>query len=75
MEQVELAVTLFLSFFLSSPPPLQFVDLSCNELTEVTLPETLPQKLQELDLTGNPRLNLDHKSLELFKYEPERSYI
>uniref|UniRef100_A0A8C3A6H3 PH domain and leucine rich repeat protein phosphatase 1 n=1 Tax=Cyclopterus lumpus TaxID=8103 RepID=A0A8C3A6H3_CYCLU len=47
-------------------PEIKFVDLSCNELTEVTLPETLPQKLQELDLTGNPRLNLDHKSLELF---------
>lgn len=45
----------------------QCVDLSCNELTEVTLPETLPPKLQELDLTGNPRLNLDHKSLELLK--------
>ena len=51
----------------------QCVDLSCNELTEVTLPETLPQKLQDLDLTGNPRLNLDHKSLELLKYEPARS--
>lgn len=53
----------------------QFVDLSCNELTEVTLPETLPQKLQELDLKGNPRLTLDHKSLELLKYGPERSCI
>lgn len=51
----------------------QCVDLSCNELTEVTLPETLPPKLQELDLTGNPRRNLDHKSLELLKYEPQRS--
>ncbi|XP_061594983.1 PH domain leucine-rich repeat protein phosphatase 1-like [Cololabis saira] len=46
-------------------PEIKCVDLSCNELTEVTLPETLPPKLQELDLTGNPRLNLDHKSLEL----------
>lgn len=46
------------------------MDLSCNELTEVTLPEVLPPKLQELDLTGNPRLNLDHKSLELLKYDP-----
>lgn len=45
----------------------QCVDLSCNELTEVTLPETLPPKLLELDLTGNPRLSLDHKSLELLK--------
>uniref|UniRef100_A0A2K5UES8 protein-serine/threonine phosphatase n=1 Tax=Macaca fascicularis TaxID=9541 RepID=A0A2K5UES8_MACFA len=43
----------------------QCVDLSCNELSEVTLPENLPPKLQELDLTGNPRLVLDHKTLEL----------
>ncbi|KAJ0032589.1 hypothetical protein NQD34_002670 [Periophthalmus magnuspinnatus] len=48
-------------------PEIKCVDLSCNELTEVSLPETLPAKLQELDLTGNPRLNLDHKSLELLK--------
>ncbi|KAL4646432.1 PH domain leucine-rich repeat-containing protein phosphatase 1 [Arapaima gigas] len=40
------------------------VDLSCNELSEITLPENLPPKLQELDLTGNPRLALDHKTLE-----------
>uniref|UniRef100_A0A672FV48 PH domain leucine-rich repeat protein phosphatase 1-like n=1 Tax=Salarias fasciatus TaxID=181472 RepID=A0A672FV48_SALFA len=45
-------------------PEIKCVDLSCNELTEVTLPEALPPKLQELDLTGNPRLNLDHKSLD-----------
>uniref|UniRef100_A0A3B3ZPP0 PPM-type phosphatase domain-containing protein n=1 Tax=Periophthalmus magnuspinnatus TaxID=409849 RepID=A0A3B3ZPP0_9GOBI len=45
-------------------PEIKCVDLSCNELTEVSLPETLPAKLQELDLTGNPRLNLDHKSLD-----------
>ncbi|XP_060100351.1 PH domain leucine-rich repeat-containing protein phosphatase 1 [Heteronotia binoei] len=44
---------------------IKCVDLSCNELTEVTLPENLPLKLQELDLTGNPRLVLDHKTLEL----------
>lgn len=50
----------------TSCPP-QCVDLSCNELTEVTLPETLPPKLLELDITGNPRLSLDHKSLELLK--------
>ncbi|XP_029285123.1 PH domain leucine-rich repeat-containing protein phosphatase 1-like [Cottoperca gobio] len=60
-------------------PEIKCVDLSCNELTEVTLPETLPQKLQELDLTGNPRLNLDHKSLELlnnikcFRVDPSPS--
>lgn len=59
---------------LASPGPhfllplvLQCVDLSCNELSEVTLPENLPPKLQELDLTGNPRLALDHKTLELLK--------
>lgn len=60
-------------------PDIKCVDLSCNELTEVTLPETLPSKLQELDLTGNPRLNLDHKSLELlnnircFRVDPSPS--
>ncbi|XP_012629924.3 PH domain leucine-rich repeat-containing protein phosphatase 1 [Microcebus murinus] len=46
-------------------PEIKCVDLSCNELSEVTLPENLPPKLQELDLTGNPRLVLDHKTLEL----------
>ncbi|KAJ8268405.1 hypothetical protein COCON_G00135770 [Conger conger] len=44
---------------------MKCVDVSCNELTEVTLPDNLPPKLQELDLTGNPRLSLDHKTLEL----------
>ncbi|KAK1172449.1 PH domain leucine-rich repeat-containing protein phosphatase 1-like [Acipenser oxyrinchus oxyrinchus] len=44
---------------------IKCVDLSCNELSEITLPENLPLKLQELDLTGNPRLALDHKTLEL----------
>ena len=51
----------------SVPLPRQCVDVSCNEITEVSLPESLPAKLQELDLTGNPRLTLDHKSLELLK--------
>ncbi|XP_078055913.1 PH domain leucine-rich repeat-containing protein phosphatase 1 [Mustelus asterias] len=46
-------------------PEIKCVDLSCNELNEITLPENLPLKLQELDLTGNPRLVLDHKTLEL----------
>lgn len=46
-------------------PEIKCVDLSCNELSEITLPENLPPKLQELDLTGNPRLALDHKTLEL----------
>lgn len=45
----------------------QCVDLSCNELSEISLPENLPPKLQELDLSGNPRLNLDHKTLEQLK--------
>ncbi|XP_019393799.1 PREDICTED: PH domain leucine-rich repeat-containing protein phosphatase 1 [Crocodylus porosus] len=46
-------------------PEIKCVDLSCNELSEITLPENLPPKLQELDLTGNPRLALDHKTLEM----------
>uniref|UniRef100_A0A1A8HGB7 PH domain and leucine rich repeat protein phosphatase 1 n=1 Tax=Nothobranchius korthausae TaxID=1143690 RepID=A0A1A8HGB7_9TELE len=60
-------------------PEIKCVDLSCNELSEVALPETLPPKLQELDLTGNPRLSLDHKSLELlnnircFRVDPSPS--
>ncbi|XP_046873020.1 LOW QUALITY PROTEIN: PH domain leucine-rich repeat-containing protein phosphatase 1-like [Hypomesus transpacificus] len=60
---------------------IKCVDLSCNELTEVSLPETLPPKLQELDLTGNPRLSLDHKSLELlnnircFRVDPSPSSL
>uniref|UniRef100_A0A8C5FTU6 PH domain and leucine rich repeat protein phosphatase 1 n=1 Tax=Gadus morhua TaxID=8049 RepID=A0A8C5FTU6_GADMO len=43
---------------------MKCVDLSCNELSDIALPENLPPKLQELDLTGNPRLNLDHRTLE-----------
>ncbi|XP_059420178.1 PH domain leucine-rich repeat-containing protein phosphatase 1 [Carassius carassius] len=43
---------------------MKCVDLSCNELSEITLPDSLPPKLQELDLTGNLRLTLDHKTLE-----------
>ncbi|XP_029684040.1 LOW QUALITY PROTEIN: PH domain leucine-rich repeat-containing protein phosphatase 1-like [Takifugu rubripes] len=60
-------------------PEIKCIDLSCNELNEVSLPETLPPKLQELDLTGNPRLILDHKSLELlnnircFRVDPSPS--
>ncbi|MEQ2269521.1 PH domain leucine-rich repeat-containing protein phosphatase 1 [Xenotaenia resolanae] len=60
-------------------PDIKCVDLSCNELNAVELPEVLPPKLQELDLTGNPRLNLDHKSLELlnnircFRVDPSPS--
>ncbi|XP_070603246.1 PH domain leucine-rich repeat-containing protein phosphatase 1 [Erythrolamprus reginae] len=44
---------------------IKCVDLSCNELTKVKLPETLPAMLQELDLTGNSNLVLDHKTLEV----------
>lgn len=54
---------------------LQCVDLSCNELSDITLPENLPPKLQELDLTGNPRLNLDHKTLEQLKYAAVSPYF
>uniref|UniRef100_A0A3P8X7Q0 PPM-type phosphatase domain-containing protein n=1 Tax=Esox lucius TaxID=8010 RepID=A0A3P8X7Q0_ESOLU len=57
------------------------VDLSCNELCELVLPESLPTKLQDLDLTGNPRLNLDHRNLELlnnircFRVDPSPSSL
>lgn len=46
---------------------LQFVDLSCNELTEILIPEALPAALQELDLSGNTNLVLEHKTLEIFR--------
>lgn len=46
----------------------QLVDLSCNELTEIQLPDSLPATLQELDLTGNSSLTLEHKTLNLFRY-------
>uniref|UniRef100_A0A674P364 protein-serine/threonine phosphatase n=1 Tax=Takifugu rubripes TaxID=31033 RepID=A0A674P364_TAKRU len=55
----------------------QCVDLSCNELSEISLPENLPPKLQELDLTGNPRLNLDHKTLDnirCFRIDPPPTF-
>lgn len=44
------------------------MDLSCNELTEIQLPDSLPATLQELDLTGNNSLMLEHKTLNLFRY-------
>uniref|UniRef100_A0A3Q3X046 protein-serine/threonine phosphatase n=1 Tax=Mola mola TaxID=94237 RepID=A0A3Q3X046_MOLML len=57
---------------------MKCVDLSCNELSEITLPENLPPKLQELDLTGNPRLSLDHKTLEhnirCFRIDPPPTF-
>uniref|UniRef100_A0A8C1BHI8 protein-serine/threonine phosphatase n=1 Tax=Cyprinus carpio carpio TaxID=630221 RepID=A0A8C1BHI8_CYPCA len=55
---------------------MKCVDLSCNELSEITLPDSLPPKLQELDLTGNLRLNLDHKTLDnirCFRIDPPPS--
>ncbi|CAL9701878.1 unnamed protein product [Knipowitschia caucasica] len=49
-------------------PEIKHVDLSCNELTEIQLPENLPSSLQELDLTGNNCLTLEHKALNLFSH-------
>ncbi|KAM6980163.1 PH domain leucine-rich repeat-containing protein phosphatase 2 [Aplochiton taeniatus] len=49
-------------------PEIKLVDLSCNELTEIQLPESLPVTLQELDLTGNSSLILEHKTLNLFSH-------
>ncbi|NWY37776.1 PHLP2 phosphatase, partial [Sylvia atricapilla] len=49
-------------------PRIQFVDLSCNELTEILIPEALPGALQELDLSGNTNLVLEHKTLDIFSH-------
>ncbi|KAM6943240.1 PH domain leucine-rich repeat-containing protein phosphatase 2 [Xenentodon cancila] len=49
-------------------PEIELVDLSCNELTEIQLPDSLPPTLQELDLTGNSCLVLEHKTLNLFSH-------
>ncbi|KAJ8247340.1 hypothetical protein GJAV_G00245170 [Gymnothorax javanicus] len=49
-------------------PEIKLVDLSCNELTEILLPDSLPPSLQELDLTGNTSLSLEHKTLNLFSH-------
>lgn len=52
------------------------MDLSCNELTEIQLPDSLPATLQELDLTGNNSLMLEHKTLNLFRYiNPDQAII
>ncbi|XP_018538744.1 PH domain leucine-rich repeat-containing protein phosphatase 2 isoform X4 [Lates calcarifer] len=51
-----------------SLPEIKLVDLSCNELTEIQLPDSLPATLQELDLTGNSSLMLEHKTLNLFSH-------
>jgi len=52
---------------LISPFSFQFVDLSCNDLTEILIPEALPATLQDLDLTGNTNLVLEHKTLDTFR--------
>uniref|UniRef100_A0A8C9LC24 PH domain leucine-rich repeat-containing protein phosphatase 2 n=1 Tax=Pavo cristatus TaxID=9049 RepID=A0A8C9LC24_PAVCR len=49
-------------------PHIQVVDLSCNELNEILIPEALPAALQELDLTGNTNLVLEHKTLDIFSH-------
>lgn len=51
-----------------SLPEIKIVDLSCNELTEIQLPESLPPSLQDLDLTANSSLTLEHKTLNLFSH-------
>lgn len=57
----------FLSIFFP-PVSSQFVDLSCNDLTEILIPEALPATLQDLDLTGNTNLVLEHKTLDMFSH-------
>ncbi|XP_055001386.1 PH domain leucine-rich repeat-containing protein phosphatase 2 [Sorex araneus] len=49
-------------------PQIQCVDLSCNDLTEILIPEALPASLQDLDLTGNTNLVLEHKTLDTFSH-------
>uniref|UniRef100_A0A6Q2YCY4 PH domain leucine-rich repeat-containing protein phosphatase 2 n=1 Tax=Esox lucius TaxID=8010 RepID=A0A6Q2YCY4_ESOLU len=49
-------------------PEIKLVDLSCNELTEILLPDSLPATLHELDLTGNSSLMLEHKTLNMFSH-------
>ncbi|KAJ7986123.1 hypothetical protein DPEC_G00347530 [Dallia pectoralis] len=49
-------------------PEIKLVDLSCNELTEILLPDSLPATLHELDLTGNSSLILEHKTLNMFSH-------
>uniref|UniRef100_A0A8C1RLY2 PH domain leucine-rich repeat-containing protein phosphatase 2 n=1 Tax=Cyprinus carpio TaxID=7962 RepID=A0A8C1RLY2_CYPCA len=51
-----------------SLPEIKLVDVSCNELTEILLPDSLPSTLQELDLSGNSSLMLEHKTLNLFSH-------
>ncbi|XP_061883998.1 PH domain leucine-rich repeat-containing protein phosphatase 2 [Entelurus aequoreus] len=49
-------------------PEIKVVDLSYNQLNEIQLPDSLPPTLQELDLTGNSSLILEHKTLNLFSH-------
>ncbi|XP_061078527.1 PH domain leucine-rich repeat-containing protein phosphatase 2-like [Conger conger] len=49
-------------------PEIRLVDLSCNELREVVLSDAVPATLQELDLTGNCSLGLEHQTLNLFSH-------
>ncbi|KAG8437490.1 hypothetical protein GDO86_008264 [Hymenochirus boettgeri] len=51
-------------------PHIQLVDLSCNRLKEILVPENLPLALHELDLQGNSELTLNHQLLELFSHIP-----
>ncbi|MBN3270642.1 PHLP2 phosphatase, partial [Polyodon spathula] len=47
---------------------LQSFPPSCNELTEILLPDSLSPTLQELDLSGNTNLILEHKTLNIFSH-------
>ncbi|KAF5901334.1 PH domain leucine-rich repeat-containing protein phosphatase 2, partial [Clarias magur] len=49
-------------------PEIKLVDVSCNELTEIILPDCVPSTLQELDLSGNSSLMLEHKTLNMFSH-------
>ncbi|XP_053369723.1 PH domain leucine-rich repeat-containing protein phosphatase 2 [Clarias gariepinus] len=49
-------------------PEIKLVDVSCNELTEIILPDSVPATLQELDLSGNSSLMLEHKTLNMFSH-------
>ncbi|XP_069491569.1 PH domain leucine-rich repeat-containing protein phosphatase 2 isoform X2 [Ambystoma mexicanum] len=51
-----------------SLPQIQLIDLSCNDLTEILIPDSLPTSLQEFDLTGNPNLVLEHRTLDIFSH-------
>ncbi|XP_076879891.1 PH domain leucine-rich repeat-containing protein phosphatase 2 isoform X2 [Brachyhypopomus gauderio] len=49
-------------------PEIKVVDVSCNELMEIVVPDSVPATLQELDLTGNSNLILEHKTLNVFSH-------